>query len=206
MMDNNNSAFMTHHGLKVRLNHDFCTENIAEQKIIPWYISIEAFDSLRVVLAVISTVLLMFFHKHGFLYSCSIITISYLYGYYISQSYFEMALLNLIYGFFYMIYSFLDRLFIPYIALVIISVITKEYGILMSFVFSRVICFLILSIVNIIRAKHYMKKYGVYLGDVEITAAKLIQFYSDNDLKFNQWLKEYSEFMNSENMVINSNE
>lgn len=52
-MDNElvrNSAFMTHNGLKVRINHDFCLRNIREENITPWYTSIEAFDSLRAFL------------------------------------------------------------------------------------------------------------------------------------------------------------
>lgn len=121
------TAFITHNGLKVRLNHDFCAEYINEANILPWYISIEAFVSLRVVLSIITTIIMMFIHNNPF-YSGAIIAIMYLFGYYISQSYFEMIQLNMIYGFFYMFYSLLDRFFIPYIVLLVIGVITKEYS------------------------------------------------------------------------------
>ena len=48
-MDNirRSTAFMTHNGLKVRLNHDFCAQYMDEENILAWYISIEAFDSLQ---------------------------------------------------------------------------------------------------------------------------------------------------------------
>ena len=103
------------------------------------------------------------------LYSGGMIAIMYFFGYYISQSFFQMSLFNLLYGIFYMIYSKLDRLFIPYIALIVISLITKEYFILLAFIIARMGCFLILFVVNIIRLDYYNKKYGVYLGDVEVT-------------------------------------
>ena len=188
------TAFMTHNGLKVRLNHDFCAQYMDEENILPWYISIEAFDSLRGVLSIITAIVMMFNHTSP-LYSGVIILLIYLLGYYISQSFFEMALLNMVYGFFYMIYSQVARFFIPYIALVVISIITKEYYILLSFIVARITGFVVSSTINIVRAKYYYKKYGIYLGDVEITAIKLLQFYSDKDVTFKKWIKEYSRFM-----------
>ena len=139
---------MTHNGLKVRLNHDFCAQYMDEENILPWYISIEAFDSLRGVLSIITAIVMMFNHTSP-LYSGVIILLIYLLGYYISQSFFEMALLNMVYGFFYMIYSQVARFFIPYIALVVISIITKEYYILLSFIVARITGFVVSStIVN----------------------------------------------------------
>ena len=190
------TAFMTHNGLKVRLNYDFCARYIKEDCILPWFTSIEAFDSLRYILSIITTITMMLKHEAP-LYSGGMIAIMYFFGYYISQSFFQMSLFNLLYGIFYMIYSKLDRLFIPYIALIVISLITKEYFILLAFIIARMGCFLILFVVNIIRLDYYNKKYGVYLGDVEVTAAKLINLYSDGYISFKKWLKEYSEFINS---------
>lgn len=54
---------MTHNGLKVRLNHDFCAQYMDEENILAWYISIEAFDSLRVVLSIITAIVIMFMHE-----------------------------------------------------------------------------------------------------------------------------------------------
>ncbi len=195
-MDNirRSTAFMTHNGLKVRLNHDFCAQYMDEENILAWYISIEAFDSLRVVLSIITAIVIMFMHEDP-IYSGVIISVMYFIGYIISQSYFQMVLWNWIYGSFYMLYSLLDRFFIPYIALVVIGIITKEYYILLSFIIARMVCFIVLFIINNKIARYYHKKYGIYLGDVERTAIKLIQFYSDKDITFDKWIKEYLRFM-----------
>lgn len=198
VMDNaseKSRAFMTHNGLKVRLNHDFCAEYIEEKNILPWYISIEAFDSLRSFLSIVCAIIMMFTHVNP-IYAGAIILVMYFYGYLVSQSFSMMAILNMIYGFFYMLYSFLNKLFISYIALVVIAVITGEYWILLSFVATRIICFIILRFVNLAQSKYIFNKYGVYLGDVETTAVKLLQFYSDKNIKYKQWIKEYSAFMN----------
>jgi len=189
------TAFKTQNGLKVRLNPAFCVQYLEEEKIWPWNISIEAFDSLRSVLSNITAIILMFKHATPF-YSGIIILIMYLYGYYVSQSYLEMALLNMVYGYFYMLYSQLEKFFIPYIVLIVISIITKEYYILLSFIVARVVGFVIVTTITIIRGKYYYKKNGIGLGDVEITAIKLIQLYSDKDITFNKWIKDYSRFMN----------
>lgn len=188
------TAFMTHNGLKVRLNHKFCTKYMNEEYILPWYISIEAFDSLRVVLSIITAIVMMFIHGDP-IFSSFLIAVMYLFGYYISQSYFEMVLLNMIYGYFYMFYSMIGRFFIPYIALVLIAIITKEYYIILSLIIARIVGYVVLSTINIVRAKYYYKKYGIYFGDVEITAIKLIEFYSDKAMTFDKWVKEYSEFI-----------
>lgn len=190
-----NAAFMTHNGLKVRLNYDFCADYLDEEKILPWYISIEAFDSLRGLLAIIVAIIMIFNHGNP-IYVGLVIATFYLFGYYISQSFFEMALLNLVYGFIYMLYSYLSKFFIQYIALVVIAIICKEYWLLLSYVAARIACYVILTIINIIQSKYILKKYGVYMGDVERTAAKMIQFYSSKNIKYKQWVKEYSSFIN----------
>ena len=174
------TAFMTHNGLKVRLNYDFCARYIKEDCILPWFTSIEAFDSLRYILSIITAITMMLKHEAP-LYSGGMIAIMYFYGFFISQSYFQMVLWNFFYVIFYMIYSKLNKLFIPYIyiILIIISFITKEYFVLLAFMIVRMGCFLIILIVIIIRSNYYNKKYGFYLGDVEVTTAKLINLYSD---------------------------
>ena len=81
---------MTHNGLKVRLNHDFCAQYMDEENILAWYISIEAFDSLRVVLSIITAIVIMFMHEDP-IYSGVIISVMYFIGYIISQSYFQRS-------------------------------------------------------------------------------------------------------------------
>lgn len=193
----NRTAFMTHNGLKVRLNHEFCIQNVEEKNILPWYISIEAFDSLRGILSIIGAIIMMLLHKDT-LYSGIVIVIMYFIGFIISQSYFYMVILNMIYGIFYMAYSFIERFFIQYIALVIISIISKEVRVLLVFIGVRLACFVVMNIINIIRLKYYYGKYRIHMGDVEITAAKILQFYSDKNLNFKQWIREYSNYINSE--------
>lgn len=191
-----NNAFMTHNGLKVRLNHDYCSEYLGEDKFMPWYISIEAFDSLRGFLTILSLIVLMFTHQDP-VYSGGFLVVIYLLGFFVSQSYFNMAIWNLLYGFIYMIYSLLSKFFIQYIAIVVISFVTKEYLLLISFLVARIICFVIIHIINIVRGKLLLKKYGVYLGDVEITAIKLINFYSQKNINYKQWITGYSAFVNN---------
>lgn len=191
------TSFKTPNGLKVRLNPYFCFKYLEEKNIQFWFLSIEAFDELRGFLSVLSLILTMINHRSP-VYSGLTIAIMYLYGYYISQSFWGMALLNMIYGPIYMIYSFLSRFFIQYIAIVVLLIITKEYWLLLSFIVARIVCFFLVTIINITRSKQLLKKYGVYLGDVEITAIKLLQFYSDKSINYEQWIKEYSEFIHNE--------
>ena len=195
------SSFMTHNGLKVRINHDFCLENIKEENILPWYTSIEAFDSLRGIMAIVCAVIMMLMHKEP-IYSGVTITIVYMLGYFISQSYGLMVLLNMVYGLFYMFYSILSKFFVQYIALIILVIITKEYYLLLSYIASRLICFIILMIVDIIRKNYYFKRFGFCLGDVEITAIKMLQFYSIESKKYKQWVNEYKEFIDSREMEV----
>ena len=105
------TAFMTYNGLKVRLNYDFCARYIKEDCILPWFTSIEAFDSLRYILSIITAITMMLKHEAP-LYSGGMIAIMYFYGFFISQSYFQMVLWNFFYVIFYMIYSKLNKLFI----------------------------------------------------------------------------------------------
>jgi hypothetical protein len=198
-MDNElvrNSAFMTHNGLKVRINHDFCLRNIREENITPWYTSIEAFDSLRGLLAIICTIIMMFMHEEP-IYTGILIIASYLFGYLVSQSYSLMVLLNMVYGLLYMLYSILSKYFIQYIVLIVIAIIKKEYFLLLSYICARLICFIIMSTINALRGRYYFNKYGFYLGDVEITAIKILQFYSIKSKKFKQWINEYKGFLDS---------
>jgi len=194
------SAFMTSNGLKVRLNHDFCVQYLEESNISSWYISIEGFDSLRGILSIISVIVMMLTHESPIFAGVTIAAL-YLFGYYVSQSFFMMALLNLVYGLFYMIYSFLSKFFVQYIAIVVIAIITHEYWLVLSFVAARAVCFIILNILNVIKSKYTFSRYGVYIGDVEITAIRMLQFYSSKNIKCKQWLKEYSTFMKTEETV-----
>jgi len=200
----NYTAFMTHNGLKVRLNHNFCVQNVEEKNILPWYISIEAFDSLRGILSIISAIIMMLLHK-DIIYSGIVIMIMYFIGFIISQSYFYMVMLNMIYGLFYMAYSFIERFFIQYIALIIISIISKEFMILLVFIGVRLACFVVMNIINIILLKYYYGKYKIHMGDVEITAAKILQFYSDKDINFKQWISDYSNYINIDTSDLNLN-
>lgn len=187
---------MTHNGLKVRINHDFCLRNIREENITPWYTSIEAFDSLRGLLAIICTIIMMFMHEEP-IYTGILIIASYLFGYLVSQSYSLMVLLNTVYGLLYMLYSILSKYFIQYIVLIVIAIIKKEYFLLLSYICARLICFIIMSTINALRGRYYFNKYGFYLGDVEITAIKILQFYSIKSKKFKQWINEYKGFLDS---------
>jgi len=38
-------------------------------------------------------------------------------------------------------------------------------------------------------------KYGVYFGDVEITAIKLLNIYSEKEVVYKKWLEDYSNFI-----------
>jgi len=153
------------------------------------------------LLSILSLIFAMFKHLNP-VYSGLIIAIMYLFGFYISQSYFEMASFNMICGpiyiIFYKIYSFLSRFFIQYIAIVVLLIITKKYRLLLSFIVARIVCFFLVTIINITRSKQLLKKYGVYLGDVEITAINLLLLYSDKNINYEQWIKEYSEFIHNE--------
>jgi hypothetical protein len=102
------NVFFTHNGLKVRLNHDFCTLNIKDEDILPWYISIESFDSMRGMLSIIVAILMMITHKDPIFSGMMIISI-YFVGFIISQSYVYMVIFNMVYGLIYMLYSFLRR-------------------------------------------------------------------------------------------------
>lgn len=197
-LSSSQSAFMTHNGLKVRLNHDFCTEYIREENILPWYISIEAFDSLRRILSLLTAIILLIIYNKNLLYSSVIITVSYLVGYFISQSYFEMVLWNFTYGLFYMAYSVIEKFFLPYIAFIVISIIMNNYIIVLSFVIARVLCFILLCVINYIYARYYIRKYRIYIGDVERTAAKLILLYSDKGIEYKQWIEEYARFIHEQ--------
>lgn len=188
-----NSAFMTHHGLKVRLNQDYCMQYLKEEKVLPWYISIEAFDSFSGFLSIIGAIILLFSHQSP-VYAGIVILMLYLFGMLVSQSFFLMGLFNLIYGLIFMLYEKLMKLFIPYIALVIIF-ITKEYTIFVAYLIVRFACFILIHIINIVRGKILYSKYGVYLGDVEITAIKLLNIYSDKEIIYKKWLENYSNFI-----------
>lgn len=146
---------MTHNGLKVRINHDFCLRNIREENITPWYTSIEAFDSLRGLLAIICTIIMMFMHEEP-IYTGILIIASYLFGYLVSQSYSLMVLLNMVYGLLYMLYSILSKYFIQYIVLIVIAIIKKEYFLLLSYICARLICFIIMSTINALRGRYYL--------------------------------------------------
>lgn len=143
------NAFMTHHGLKVRLNPDYCNQFIKQETVLSWYASIEAFDSLRGILSIITAIIMILTHQN-LVYTAVMIGIVYFIGFIISQSYFCMAALNLIYGLFYMIYAVIERLFIQYIALIVISIMAKELYILLLFVGVRLVCFVVMNIINII--------------------------------------------------------
>lgn len=193
-----NSAFMTHNGLKVRLNLDYCIQFLKEDNIIPWFISIEAFDSLRGLLSIIGTIFILFAHYDPISAGLQIM-ILYLFGFFVSQSFFLMTTLNFVYGLVFMLYEKLSRFFIPYIFLVIATIITKEYWILFAYVIVRVICFILIRFINIIRGKRYFLRYGVYFGDVEITAIKLLGFYSDKKIVLAKWMEDYSMFVKVDN-------
>jgi len=109
-----------------------------------------------------------------------------------------MMILNFVYGFIYMIYSLITRFFLQYAILIGAAIFTREYYILSAFVLARIICFIITHLVNIVQLKHYSKKYNVPIGDVEITAAKLLIFYSDENLNFKRWLIKYSDFIHAD--------
>ena len=152
------TAFMTHNGLKVRLNYDFCARYIKEDCILPWFTSIEAFDSLRYILSIITAITMMLKHEAP-LYSGGMIAIMYFYGFLYHSLIFKWYCGIFFYVIFYMIYSKLNKLFIPYIyiILIIISFITKEYFVLLAFMIVRMGCFLIILIVIIIRSNYYNK-------------------------------------------------
>lgn len=199
-----NIAFMTHHGLKVRLHHDFCVHNLEESTILPWYTSIEAFDSLRGILSIIGAIVMMLTHRNP-VYAGITIAILYFVGFIISQSFFFMAILNLLYGLFYMAYSFIQRLLIPYITLLTITFISKEYIILLVYIAVRIACSIAIIIIYTIVLKYYKTTYGIAIGDVEITAIKLLQLYSKNNIEFKQWLLEYSNYLSTVHLGLDFN-
>lgn len=192
--DKRNFSFLTTKGLKIRLNHDYCLNYIDMENVKAWYMSIEAFDSLRRILSIITAIILMLSHA-TLTSSFLLLMIMYFVGFFVSQSYFDMVILNWIYGFLYIIYAMLEKFFIPYIVLVLIGFITGELDILLVVIASRFICFIIINSINMIKGKYYYKKYGFYLGDVEITAVKLIKFYSDYKIGFREWIEGYSKFI-----------
>ena len=114
-MEKCSNAFLTHHGLKIRLNHDYCTADMTDETIFAWYTSIEAFDSLRGVLAIVASFIALAVGISP-IKTVVLICFAYFTGYWISQSFFDMVLLNLVYGYFYMAYQFLEKFFLPYIA------------------------------------------------------------------------------------------
>lgn len=196
-MDNHLNAFMTHNGLKVRLNHEYCISDMTDEAILAWYTSIEAFDSLRSVLAIIVS---FFSLAVGLspINSAFIICVAYLIGYWISQSFFYMVILNLIYGYFYMLYQFMGKFFIQYVALIIYAIIKKDYWFLVAYIVARVACYIILHLLSLPYGRYIYKKYGVIITDVEVTAIKLLKFYSENGKNFKNWLANYSRFMDGD--------
>lgn len=189
-----NNAFLTHNGLKVRLDQDYCMQYLEKEKALPWLISIEAFDTFSSFLSIIGTIILLFTHQSPF-YAGIVIMALYLFGILVSQSFFLMGLFNLIYGLIFMLYEKLMRLFIPYIALAVITFITKEYLIFVAFLIVRFACFILTHLINIIRGKMLFSKYGVYIGDVEMTAIKLLNIYSNEEIVLKKWLENYSNFL-----------
>lgn len=167
---------------------------LKEEKVLPWLISIEAFDTFSGFLSIIGVIFLLFSHESS-LYAGLVIMVLYLFGMLVSQSFFLMGLFNLIYGLIFMLYEKLMRLFIPYIALFVITIITKGYMIFVAYLIVRFACFILTHSINIIRGKIFFSKYGVYIGDVEITAIKLLNIYSDNEIVYKKWLEDYSIFL-----------
>ena len=188
-------AFKTANGLKVRLNHFFCEKYLDQKDIVAWHCYIEAFDSLRGFLSILGLIYFMLSNEDPIL-TVWMLIVMYLMGFFISQSYSVMSIYffyTLIYG----LYAFLSKYFLQYVAVLVIAIITKRYILMVSYIVARFISFLIVTIINFVRAKIILKKYGVYLGDVEITAIKLIKLFSPQKIKINQWIKEYSGFMKS---------
>jgi hypothetical protein len=149
----NRVGFITTHGLKVRLDYDYCSDHMNEDGCISWDLSIEAFDSLPRIISIIITIGLMFSHVEP-IRGGIIIFFTYTIALIVSQSYICMSTINFIYGFIYMLYQFLQKLFIAYITLILADIITKEYWLLLSFVVSRLLCFLLQQTVNICLLKH----------------------------------------------------
>ncbi|WP_066069665.1 hypothetical protein [Neobacillus soli] len=191
---NNHNGFITHHGLKVRLNPDYCFEYLErEDDVGAWFTSIEAFDSFRGFLSLIGAIILMFTDVSPINAGIIIIAL-YTFGFVVSQSFTLMGIFNLIYGLIFMVYELLLRFFIPYIALFGVMFITKQYMVLVAFLAARIILFLLMSTINIIQSKWLFSKYGLYIGDVEITAIKLLKFYSKDRIVFKKWMQDYSRF------------
>jgi len=110
-----------------------------EEKVLPWLISIEAFASFSGFLSVIGTIILLITH-HTPVYAGIVIMVLSLFGLLVSQSFFLMGIFNLIYGLIFILYEKLLRLFIPYIALIVITFITKEYMVFIAFHIVRFAC------------------------------------------------------------------
>jgi hypothetical protein len=160
--------------------------------MLSWDMSVETYDSLRGTFSIIGAIVMMLMHidYNSFLI---VIIIIYLLGYYISQSYFLMVIFKLISVFFYKLYSLTNTKINLHIVLIVIGLIVNERYLLITYVFARLVCYITINIIGTIRKSYYYQKYGVYLGNAEVTAAKLIFIYTDKRKNFEQWMNEYSE-------------
>lgn len=194
-MENKLPSFMTIHGLKVRLDMDFCMEYLKKNTSEPWSWTIEAYDSLRSIATIIFVFVCMFKDVElTFVMFGTIIV--YFCGFYISQSLFAMSVLMVIYVPPYKLYAVLQKILVPYIALIVVAFSTKSFMVLAVFIIARVVCFVISYIVNLIIVHYNMKRFGIYMGDVEVTAYKTHLCYCDDRLEVDNWIRNYSAYLN----------
>lgn len=190
-----NRAFKTVNGMKVRLDLQYCLRFLrSEDEVSAWSVAIEAFSSFAGFLSLLGAIVLMFFDLDPWSMGFAVLFL-YLFGFIVSQSYRLMSIFVLIYGLVFMVYESLMRFFIPHIALLVVTIVTKQYLLLLAYLIARILGFLLVITFIGWRGKSYVSRYGVYMGDTELTAIKLLKYYSDERIDEEKWMVDYGRFV-----------
>src|SRR5690625_1744650 len=176
-------GFRTPNGMKVGLDMNYCMRYLkSDDDVIAWSVSIEVFSYLSAFLSLIGAIVLMFSEVTTLGAGLTVLGL-YLLGFVISQSARLMFLFRLPYKLGFAFYERLTRLFIPHLALIVVI-----YLILLVYLVARFVGLLLVMFVIGVRGRRYHSRYGVYFGDTEITAIKLLNIYSNKKIDVNKWI------------------
>ncbi|ABP67792.1 hypothetical protein Csac_2213 [Caldicellulosiruptor saccharolyticus DSM 8903] len=122
--------------------------------------------------------------------------LSYLIGYLISKSSLLMSLTSICTHILYKIYFFLSNIFILYILNTAMVIYAKSCTLLVIYILIRIFCSLLIRSFDYICHNLFFKNHGIiFLQDIEVTATKLLVYFSNQKITYRQLLNEYSKFL-----------